>query len=264
MKKSWVFLKANWQILVEYRADLIIWGLSSIIIPFLGLAIWLTISSQNFTLSLSKSDLIIYFLVVALLNVFTSAWSSWFINEQIINGGFSKYLTKPFSALLDNLMENLAEKILKMIAILPVILIIFRLLLSSAHLFNLSPLMIILFIVSSLNAFIITFLLDVTVGLTGFWFHDVDFLNNLLNLLEHLFTGVLIPIVFLPRFLYNLALYLPFRYMVSFPAEIFLRKVEGPSLWMGMLIQSFWLVMIIIIYKLIFKFGTKYYQGYGG
>jgi ABC-2 type transport system permease protein len=57
---------------------------------------------------------------------------------------------------------------------------------------------------------------------------------------------------------------MPFQYLAYFPAVIFLRKVEGPELVQGLLIQLAWAVAFVFLTRWLFHRGLRRYSAYGG
>ncbi|MBI4036254.1 ABC-2 family transporter protein [Candidatus Daviesbacteria bacterium] len=263
-KKYWVILKLEWQKFLEYRGDILVYTVSGSIIPFVALGIWLAVISSGGKTIFSQSELIIYFLLAIWVNIFISAWSAYFIGEDIKNGDFSNYLLKPFSLLEHNLANNIGEKSFKLvIASIFVVIVGYILLGNMALEANISVMSFILFLVSLLFAAIIYFFIDMCIGLATFWIHDNEFLRYFNNILRDFFSGRIIPIAFLPGIFYTTALILPFRYILSFPIEVLLNKLDTLSLVSGFSIQMFWLLIFSFLYNLLYKQGIKTYQAFG-
>ncbi|MBI2018042.1 ABC-2 family transporter protein [Candidatus Daviesbacteria bacterium] len=264
MKKYWVFVKAEWQKMFEYRGDMILWSLSGAITPLIGLAIWLAVSSSGAKLAFSESDLIVYFIAVIWVNMITSAWGAYFIQESIMRGEFSIHLIKPFTLIESYIANNLSEKIYKIFFtfLLTVILILFFH--PFIYGFPVTFFSALLFLISLTMAFVIAFMFDLIIGISSFWLHDNDFLRGSYSLLDSFFSGQFIPLAFLPVLVLGAAHILPFRYMLSFPVEVLLNKVSGLELLFGFTMQFLWLMLTVLVYRLMYKQGIKIYQGYGG
>lgn len=264
MKKFWAFFKIAQQELMEYRGDAIIWALSGVVSPVISLAIWLSISASNQNLIFSKQELIVYFLLVYLVQVLTSAWGAHFVIQDIRSGKFSKYLLKPFSILHDYGSNNISEKTFKLVITLISIIILWYLLLFNQPLnIEINFLKVILFIVSIIFAGTIAFITDIIIGLLAFWVYNAYFIRDFYFIFRMFLTGSIIPIYFLPFWLFNLSIFLPFRYMVSFPVEVLMSKVTGFELLIGFVIQIVWLLVIYLLYRFVYEYGIKSNQSYG-
>lgn len=263
MQKFLAVLKMYNQKLIEYRADVILWTLSGIIQPVLALLIWTTLLSSGVKTGYNNSDILIYFLAAMLISSFTSVWSSYFIATDINSGQASRYLIKPFSLFLDHISWNVSEKIYK-VSITFIVIVIFCLFnLDTIKQFHFSWVAFFLSLICLVSAAIIHFYFDLIVGVITFWTHDNDFFRNFNFVGFQLFSGVMIPIALLPSILQNLALILPFRYTLSFPAEVLLNRLTTFDLALGFAIQILWLIATIFLYNFLYRKGLKIYQGFG-
>lgn len=264
LRKYWVYLKAEWQGMLQYRGDLIIWTISNNILTLVGFAVWYVISSNN-KLFYSSHQVVLYFLLTIFVHILTQSWHAYFIGEQIRDGRFTPYLIKPFSVAEHNASSNIAEKSLKLIfSLAPLLIVGFVFLRNSNLQVDLSLVNTIFFILSILFAGAIAFFFDIAIGLTYFWTHDVDFIRNIYFSFNYLFSGRIVPLIFLPATLGTLAFYLPFRYTLSFPIEILMNKLPSEQIVLGFVFQILWLLISYIFYKTVYSKGIKVYQGYGG
>lgn len=266
LKLYWTYLKAQWQMFLEYRGDIFIFTLDGIIAPLVGLAVWLSVSASNINLALSSTDLITYFLMVFLVSTSTSAWGAYFISQDIRTGDFSKYLTKPFGMAEDYAIRNIAEKLHKLTFIIFVNIFLVLIFYNSFHLINIhySFVSISLFIVALLIGSAIYFLMDITIGVCSFWFMDTDFMRGLHSIARDFLSGKIMPLILMPSFLSGIILFSPYRYVVSFPVEIFLNKLTTGQIIMGFGIEIFWFLTFLFLYKILYALGVKNYQGNGG
>ncbi len=263
MGKFWVLMKLQWQGLLEYRGDLAIWTANNLLLPLFSLAAWLSLSGKGINLVLSRNDLVVYFLLVSLVEVLTGAWGGYFLSQQIIRGEFSMYLVKPLSVFVHYLSQNITEKIFKAFFMVIAIIIILVLFNNISFESLLNPLSLLLFIPSLGMAILATFLLDCTIGLLTFWVQDIDFLRSYIFIIEELLSGVLIPLVFFPKAIYQFLTFLPFRYFVSFPVEVITNRLTIPELIFGLSLQIFWTSLFFIMYHYVYQKGVKAYQAYG-
>lgn len=266
LRLYWVYLKAEWQMFLEYRGDIFIFTLDGIVAPLVGLSVWLSISAGNANLALSSSQLVFYFLTVFMVSTSTSAWGAYFIAEDIRKGDFSKYLTKPFGMFEDYAIRNIAEKIHKLIFIFLVNIILIFIFYKSFDLsqIHINLFSVTLFTISLFMGAIMYFLMDIIIGICAFWFQDIDFLRGIHSMARDLLSGKVIPLVLMPSSLSVLLIYSPYRYVVSFPVEIMLGKLTNEQLVVGFMTEISWLSLFLIIYKFLFAKGIKTYQGSGG
>jgi ABC-2 type transport system permease protein len=113
-------------------------------------------------------------------------------------------------------------------------------------------------------ALIMMNLIDVSMGLAGFWMDDIDFLTGAFFTTDALFSGKVIPVSFLPAYLQQIGFYLPFRYAVSFPIELMLGKLTSFEIITGFGVLCFWTVFFWYLQKWLYQKGAIRYSSYGG
>jgi ABC-2 type transport system permease protein len=264
LKKYLVFFNINWQGLLNYRFDTTVYALTSLVTPFLGLWVWLAVQKGNPALSYNRSEIIFYFLAVAICSSFTTAWAAYFINDDIKKGNFSKFLVKPYSVLEQSLMNNIVEKIFKL-SVIAVALFSFAIFFIATDQFTLPvhigylPLSLIALIM----ALLMVNFLDVSMGLAGFWMDDIDFVTGTFFTADALLSGKVVPITFLPNFLQQIGFFLPFRYTVSFPIELLLGKLTQGEIIAGFIVLFFWTIFFWNLQKFLYKKGAAKYSSYG-
>lgn len=263
MRKFWAFLRISLQNVMTYRGDTIVWSLSAALTPLVSLAVWSAVLSSSQNSFFTQQELMVYFLLVYLVDVVIACWGGYFLIMEIRDGDFNKYLLKPMSVLHNYGSNNISEKVIKIIVTIISLTILIFVFFPSGIPLKLNYLTIPLFLLSALLAGILTFLLDIAISLTALWIYNADFLRWGFFFGKWFLSGIVIPIYFLPQFIYNFSLYLPFRYMLSFPVEVMMGRVDGEQLLFGFTLQLSWLLVSYILYKVIFKYGSKGYEGYG-
>lgn len=248
----------------EYRFDILIFTLSNGIIPLVALAIWFNVSLSGNLADFRSGELVVYFLMVVWVTDALQVWGSYFLGEDINRGDFSKFLIKPFYATQYYLIWNLSEKFYKMSFVsVAIFLLGWGILGDVSWLSSFGGANILLFIAALVIGFGVAFLLDMVVGLVTFWTHDIDFFRHFLLLLEIVFSGRIIPYAFFPENYREILIFLPFRYVVSFPIEVLMGKIDFWGMMVGLGIGSFWFLCFYIIYKRLNVSGLRIYQGYG-
>ncbi|NOK62890.1 MAG: hypothetical protein GFH27_549293n287 [Chloroflexi bacterium AL-W] len=92
-------------------------------------------------------------------------------------------------------------------------------------------------------------LLSITFGflvnLTAFWLIDNTGVIIISNILLGFFSGFMIPLAFFPPWLATIAYMLPFQTISGLPAQIFLGQITGWNLVGVLLLQLFWVVVLV-------------------
>ena len=101
------------------------------------------------------------------------------------------------------------------------------------------------------------------VGILAFWFTEVGGLFDMVEVIIVVFGGFILPISLMPDFLKNLASYLPFSYMVYYPVFALMGKFKLLQLLEIILIQIFWILLLVTFYKILWIKGVKKFTGVG-
>jgi ABC-2 type transport system permease protein len=120
------------------------------------------------------------------------------------------------------------------------------------------------YLLSLVMGFVIGFFFEAAIGMVGFWFLEVTSFLYVVNTLNFFVSGQMFPLDLLPPFWAGLLKSLPFQYMAYFPATIFLEKVAGRQLALGLLEEAAWAVAFIVLSRWLFRLGLRRYSAYGG
>src|SRR5512141_194996 len=104
-------LKAYYARAIEYRGQIIIWILSSIL-PLIMMMVWLTVSAEQGG-SIGGYDavgFISYYLMVVLFRRLTGVWIIWDMDHDIREGALSAQLLKPLNPMHHHFTRSLASK----------------------------------------------------------------------------------------------------------------------------------------------------------
>jgi ABC-2 type transport system permease protein len=113
-------------------------------------------------------------------------------------------------------------------------------------------------------ALIIRFMLAYIIALLAFWTQNIGALLSVNDTFVFLLAGQAAPIALFPGLLKQIALLLPYPYMLSFPVEVLLGKISGSELYNGIIIQCVWVAALFIMHHFIYKAGVKRYTAIGG
>lgn len=261
MKKLWVFIKASLVNSMIERGDMFLYSISIFITPVVIMFIWLVINREGSNTLLNYDQLVIYYLASILVKTVNSAWMGQFIPGRIRRGEISAQLLKPMSFTLEWIGNNFAEKVMKLIFLVPMVLVLGKLL--SVGFPVLSFVEWLLVVSTTIVGSIIYFLLDVTIGFMAFWLEETNSIQELFLLLMSFFSGGLIPLLALPLFWRQVASILPFRYILSLPLEIISKQLNFNEMLLAVLVQVLYLFGTYFLYKVVFKNGIKIYSASG-
>jgi ABC-2 type transport system permease protein len=120
------------------------------------------------------------------------------------------------------------------------------------------------YIVSLVLSFVIGFYFEACVGMVGFWLLDVSSLLYIIMTLNYFISGHMFPLDLLPPNIASVLKALPTQYLAYFPAAVFLGRYTGAELVWGLVIQAAWALGLMLIARLLYRFGLRRYSAYGG
>lgn len=246
---------------LAYPSMLLIYVFDSFFVPLVMALIWITVLNYESSSNLNQQAITSYYIFFPAISILTSAWHGPLWSRLIRHGELNMRLLKPLHPLAYDLCNNLAEKLIKFLLLLPMLALGVGLVQPNLSLDLLS---LILFLVSILLAAILTFLFDSLIGFTAFWFDDTSSLSNFGMIAEYTLGGRVVPIFLFPLGLKQIADALPFRYMLAFPLEILTQSIEMEAILKGTFIQCLWLLTFVIALSGLWYFGLKRYSASGG
>lgn len=245
-------------IMLNYRGWLAMMQLANVLAPAISLLVWRGAISQGSTPPVSESFLTTYLVLVSIVSMLTSSWTSGFLADSIRLGGLSAWLVRPCSTHLNGVANNIGEKVVKLTLLVPFVIvlgIIFRdqveLPASASRWFA--------FALALVLAGGMTYALDIVIGSLAFWFEDVAAVNRLRFLLSRILSGALIPLALFPSMFAGFLAVQPFRFMVSFPLEVLIGDPSGSSF----ALQFGWFATFVGAAMVTWRLGLRSYQGAG-
>jgi ABC-2 type transport system permease protein len=212
----------------------------------------------------SYHDFVAYYLLTTISRAFSSMPGlAGSISLQIRNGEIKKYLVQPVDLVGFLLLMRVAHKIVYYgIAFAPFALVFF---LARGFFPGWPPPDVMLaYIVSLIFSFLLGFFLEATIGMIGFWFLEVSSLLFVYMLFNFFFSGHMFPLDMLPAPWNMVVQIVPLQYLAYFPSAVFLQKIQGHDLWMGLTIEAAWVLFFIVASRVTFWRGVKRYSGFGG
>jgi ABC-2 type transport system permease protein len=209
-------------------------------------------------------DFIAYYLLTMVSRAFSSMPGlAGGIAMQIRSGEIKKYLIQPVDLIGFLLLMRIAHKVVYYgVAFLPFALVFY---LARDYFPGWPPADVMFAYVASLVlAFLLGFFLEATIGMIGFWFLEVSSLLFVYMLFNFFFSGHMFPLDMLPQPWKTVVQIIPLQYLAYFPAAVFLQKISGPDLWIGLGIQAAWVVFFVVACRATYARGIKRYSGYGG
>lgn len=261
MRKYYFLFISNLKYVLINRTRVLVWfindSVSFIVFPFL----WLIIYQNRIVIGgYTVRDIITYYIIIATVNILTTAHSADDIKESILKGRLSTTLLKPIHLLWQHVIFEITHKMMNLLFLIvigSIAIVTFYNYLA----FPQSPITIALFLCSLIISFALSNCIMSLIGIVAFWIGETTTLRQFREVIEKLFSGELAPLTFFPLFLQTIAAYLPFKYLAYFPSQIYLEKISYSEILKSFLGAFCWIAALIIIIIIVWKRGLKRYDG---
>ena len=221
-------------------------------------------SGQDRLAGFSSNEMIAYLLMVQISRMFSSMPGlAGGIAREIRDGSLKKYLIQPLDMIHYLLVYRIAHKITYITTTFLPHALLFYLCWDYFDRFP-DPLTFVAYLISLVLAFVVGFYFEVCVGMVGFWFLEVTSLLYIVMTVNFFLSGHMFPLDLLPPFWVALMKALPFQYLAYFPAVVFLGKVEGLGLVLGLAGEAAWALVFILLSRWLYRGGLRRYSAFGG
>lgn len=238
-----------------YKSNFYLFTINRLVEVLVYIFVWKAIYNQTGEAGgLSIEQLITYYILTATLRPFVL----WGINEDIAysirNGQINRELLNPLTYFQYCFGINIGEMAFAFVISLATFII-------CAIIWTVSIpvgiLNFILFIVIILIGIPITFFIQMIVGTVGFYSNSIWGMEILKNAVISIFSGIIAPIVLFPTWFQKLSNILPFKDLVYTPINIWLGKIETQEIFVVILKQALWAIILYVIAKVFFNLSIK-------
>ena len=267
MGKYWHVLNIGLQNTLVYRLNFLFRATFGLIPLMAVISVWRTIYAGKPGGTVGTYELaqmVSYYLVITIVDALTAVTEDdWQIAADIKDGNISQFLLKPVDYFLYRFCLYVSGRaIYTTVALVPVAIFAWF---QREHLVAPADLTAGLgFVASTLMAGLLQFLLAYTSALLAFWVLEVATFIFIAFAFEYLAGGHLFPLDILPPAVAGALDYTPFPYMLFFPVSIWLGRMSGDTLWLGLLVQALWVVAAFALARLVWSRGIRKYSAVGG
>ncbi|MGE3310090.1 MAG: ABC transporter permease [Limisphaerales bacterium] len=267
MNKYWHVVALGIQSTLVYRVNFLVRALFGLI-PLLALILlWRAIFEGRTEASLGGyqlAEVVTYYLVVNVVVALTAVTEDdWQIAADIKDGRVSQFLLKPIDYLRYRLCLFAAGRLVYTAAAL-VPTAAFLWFQKDALLAPASAIHFAAFLASLVLTALLQFFISFTMALLAFWVLEVASFFFILFAFEYIAGGHMFPLVMLPPAVLALLELTPFPYMLYFPVQVYLGRVAGTDLQMGLLVQAFWVAATYTLARIVWGRGLRHYSAVGG
>jgi ABC-2 type transport system permease protein len=250
-------LSVYYAYMLEYRAELLFWVLSGSL-PIILMGIWVKASASG-QFGLETIQFARYFFAVFLARQFNIVWVIWEFEREVVEGRLSPRLLQPLDPGWHHFFSHVAERLGRFPFVFILIGIFFAFYPQAFWLPRWTQ--IILFLIVSLLAFSLRFIVQYTWSMLAFWTERASSVEQIWFLVYLFLSGMIAPLEVFPPHIRAVILWSPFPYLIHFPAAILVGLPV--NLWQGFGVMLFWSGLFLILNRWLWRLGLKQYSGMG-
>lgn len=263
-EKYWAVFSLSLQQEFYHRASFLMDRARSITIVIAFYAFWSAIfEDRSSLLGYTKSQMFTYVLGMNILRSLVFSNRTWDIIREINLGIISSYLLRPISYIGYSLSRDAADKIMNFISSLLEVLFAIWILDIAFYVPGMFSTLI-FFSIAVFLAMILYFLMSYAISALAFWTAESGGPRFCFELFLEFAAGAFFPLDVLPSALKQLFEFLPFSSLVYFPLNVFLERLPPSLIMRGLMIQMFWLIVLIWLARFIWQKGLRVYAAEGG
>lgn len=251
------FVSSGIQQLITYRVNFFLYRIGDVIGAFVAFYLWQAVfrsSQQTLINGFTLTDMTLYVIMSFVTALLTKSDSSFMIGEEVKDGSIIMRLLRPVHFATSYLFMEIGARWLIFISVgipfLALILVV-KVMAGIPYLYLFYT--IFSYVLSILLAFLINFYFNICFGFSAFVFKNLWGSNLLKNSILAFLSGSLIPLAFFPKLIADILSYLPFSSLVYTPVMILLGKYTVNQTVGAILLQVFWLIVMVGLSQLIWN-----------
>jgi ABC-2 type transport system permease protein len=255
-------VRSSVQVALTYRGRMVLWVVSGFF-PLLLMAVWLTVVAESGPpAGWTASDFLAYYVAAAVLWHLSGQHVVWEWDQDMRSGDLSTRLLRPVHPFHQYAAGDLGHRVVMLGLLLP--LFVLAVLLVPGLGYDVGPVDLLLVAAAVLVAYLLSLLMASTVALLGFWSTQTTNIWMLWWGLGSFASGWVAPLELLPPWLREVAVVLPFRSTLGFPAELMSGRLDGAQTVVGFVVGLAWAAAFALAYVLLWRRGVRRYQAVAG
>ncbi|HJC24571.1 MAG TPA: ABC-2 family transporter protein [Candidatus Eisenbergiella merdavium] len=247
------FLIVSFKSRITYRSSALFATAGSIIDILIKLALWTYLYRNSREMT---EYMIMYTVLSNVISLFYINKIAQLIGDKITDGSITADLMKPYHFILSNYMQCLGELLANfLLKGLPIILVFSVSIYKHAGSIVMRQLPAALFAV--VMGHFLYVLIFIIIGMSAMAFLEIWAIQRIIRDIIQFLSGAFIPLSLFPDALYRINLFLPFRFLFSFPLELMLNEWPPSAMWGNFGILSLWLILLVMLVCILEKYLTK-------
>lgn len=260
------FARNTFQKLISYKANVIIFMFGDLLMLAVTYYLWKAIytsTSKPIINGFTQDQMIIYVFITFLTGLMTSVDISYDISREVLDGSIAINLVRPINYEKRILFQGLGNVFYNFIVIF-LITFILTTFLFYRYFGYINIINIVIYFISIALGILISFYFSYIFGLFSFKITNMWGMSQIMQAIIQLLSGTLIPISFFPNWTQFIVKLFPFSSVIYTPTMIYLGKLSYSEVIISLAIQVFWIYLLMIIAKFMWKSMIKNLTVVGG
>lgn len=259
MQKYFSVFKTSLKEYFVYRLNFILWRFRMFLSILIPIFLWSSVYETN---EIQKKYIVSYFLIFHFLYSFVYATRTHEIAENIRSGEIINLLVKPMSFFKYHFIRDLADKALNTFFALIEVFLIYIFIGKNYFFINQNINFFVLFYFIFIGLFI-NFFVSLIFSFIGFVSPEYWAPRFLFMVITNLFSGLFIPLNFLPDKIYYALIYTPFPYFSYISTQLLIGRLNIEILNKSLYISIFWVILLGFFAIFIWKKSLKSFSFWG-
>ncbi len=258
--------KISFQQEFVYRLNFIMWRFRNVMQIFLIFFLWSSVFSDptRIVFGYDRGKILTYVFGILLLRAIVFSSRTVDVTGEIASGDLTNYLLKPINYFRYWFTRDLSSKALNLSFAIVESTLLF-LILKPPFFLQTDPTIIFFFASSLVMAVLIYFSLLFLTSMITFWAPSSGWPAQFLfiAIVTEFLSGAVFPLDVMPVLFQKVIHFLPFQYLLFFPLQIYLGKVNFSTMLSGVVIALVWTLILLIVVNWVWKKGVKNYAAEG-
>jgi ABC-2 type transport system permease protein len=263
MRGYLAFTRGSFMVGMIYRYGFLFTIAGNIVYMGIAYYLWRSIYKNAATMhGMTFHQTFLYVALGSAVFILLKTYADWGMSWEIREGYITNQLIKPIDYQLFNLFSSLGNVLINLAAItLPTLILLFVVFKIQITL----GVGLLLFPLSLLLAFLVSFCFDYAVGLMAFFTESTWGLSMTKEIIVTALSGALVPLAFFPDVIQKVLYWLPFQTIYNIPLTMVTQPDRDPSQLLGMiLIQVVWVAILFGLTRLLYNQAIKVLRISGG
>lgn len=215
----------------------------------------------NFTIGgFTFEEMMVYLIIGLLLNTARSTEIADRISEIVKSGDISIFLCRPVNFVKSLLADGIGGKVVNFF-VFTILLIVMT------NIFNLpypKGSIFVIFLIYAVLMLLFDIILYVIIGGLSFWFVEIWGIKSSIEQVLWILSGRVLPLSLFPEWMRMFLSFTPFLYLEYTFASIYLGKLTVIEALKAMGIFIFWIFLLVLLMRFLYKKGFKKLESFGG